>query len=100
VACWQATDKALENSRLFGGTPGRSLSLASTGGILPKRVLATVMKVINLKICLNFQYENDVGKAIFDKMGEGIGKKKKKFVKLSLKKRRTEQAAARTLTFA
>ena len=30
--CWQATDKTLENSRLFGITPGRSLSLASNGG--------------------------------------------------------------------
>jgi len=34
---WQATDKALENSRLFGIMPCRSLSLASTGGHCSKK---------------------------------------------------------------
>jgi len=34
--------------------PGRSLSLASTGGILAKWFLEAVMKVINLKLPLFF----------------------------------------------
>jgi hypothetical protein len=49
VVCWQATDKALENSRLFGVMPGRSLMLASTGGIVAKSFLGTVAKVAKMK---------------------------------------------------
>jgi len=58
VACWQATDKTWENSRLFGGISCRSLSLASNGGHSSKKNLGNSKK--NKKQnSLDFQHEKE-----------------------------------------
>ena len=58
VACWQATDKALENSRLFGVTPGRSLSLASNGEHSSKKNFGNSKKNKKQNF-LDFQHEKE-----------------------------------------
>ena len=98
--CWQATDKALENSRLFGVTPCWSLWLASTGGILAKSFFTTVEKVEKIIFPLFFSVEMMATRLLVSKIGERNPEKERIFVKISVEKRKKVLAVARTLNFA
>ena len=79
MVCWQATDKALENSRLFGITPCWSLWLASTGGILAKSFFTTVEKVEKIIFPLFFSVKMMVTRWLVSEIGERNSEKRKNF---------------------
>jgi len=78
VVYWQATDKALENSRLFGTTPCRSLWLASTGGHCSKKNFGNSKKNKKNGIPLIFSVKMMSARWILEKLGDGSEKNRKK----------------------